>query len=211
MTPREYMNRYLNLEVRQKDGTTVTVTVDQYRRGDWGRDGAENWAIAHRLRTKGVDEGVVLQVGKEKINIERHNQMDTKGKKWEVLASLPFWGKGSPEQCQLVLQPADHWGRARKGLQAYAKNRLLVTRDAEERLLSDKSYINPRARDFFLDVFQFIHDQCTAISGDIAPSAIRAGASMQHGVTFHPDYPIILRRPHNDHMHFQLGQAIHKK
>ncbi len=121
MTPREYMNRYVSLDVRRKDGDTVKVTVDQYRRGDWGFDGAENWAIVNRLRTKGIDEGTVLQVGKEAIKIERHNRMETKGKKWEVLVGLPFWGKGSPEQCQLVLQLADYWGRARNGLQAYAK------------------------------------------------------------------------------------------
>jgi hypothetical protein len=100
----------------------------------------------------------------------------------------------------------DWWGNNTR-----TSYRLLITRDVEERLQSDKSYFNPRARDFFLDVFQFIHDECTVIAGDIAPSALRSGALMQYGVTMHPDYPGLIRRPHNDHMHFQLGQAIHKK
>ncbi|MBL8211608.1 MAG: hypothetical protein JNK87_12885 [Bryobacterales bacterium] len=58
-----------------------------------------------------------------------------------------------------ALQPAvgtDPWGAA-----TITSYRLLHTRDVEERLKSDRLYWNPRSRDFFLDVFQFIAAECT--------------------------------------------------
>lgn len=88
--------------------------------------------------------------------------------------------------------------------------RLLVTKDAEEKDLADKTYYNPRARDFFLDVYTFISEQCAFGRFDISPAALRSGAPILAGYTIHPDYPTLLRRPHNDHIHFQLGQAVQK-
>jgi hypothetical protein len=99
----------------------------------------------------------------------------------------------------------DRWGTDRQ-----THYRLLVTKDAEERLLDDKDYRNPRARDFFLDVFKFISAQCAFGQFDISPTAMRSGGNFMAGFTVHPDYPTLLRRPHNDHVHFQLGEAVHK-
>src|SRR3954471_11026283 len=83
--------------------------------------------------------------------------------------------------------------------------RLLVTKDAEERDPSEKNYYNPNARDFFLDVYTFISEECMFGSLDISPLSLRGGAVIKPGYTVHPDYPTLLRRPHNDHIHFQLG------
>ncbi len=67
------------------------------------------------------------------------------------------------------------------------------------------------ARDFFLDVYTFVSEQCTFGPYDIAPDAFKNGSPMKAGYTLHPDYPIVdKRRHHNDHIHFQLGQAILK-
>lgn len=67
--------------------------------------------------------------------------------------------------------------------------RLLVTRDAEARDPSDKNYWNFQARDFFLDVLEFVAKECNSNS-DSPPREVRAGAAIKAGVTFHPDYPL---------------------
>jgi len=67
------------------------------------------------------------------------------------------------------------------------------------------------AKNFFVDVYTFISEQCTFGRYDIAPDAFKNGAVMRAGYTLHPDYPIVdSRRHHNDHIHFQLGEAILK-
>jgi hypothetical protein len=102
-----------------------------------------------------------------------------------------------------VNDDGDRWGSDQ---QTYY--RLLVTKDAEEKDPSEKDYYNPNARDFFLDVFTLISEECIYGSWEIDPVSIRAGSLFKAGYTIHPDYPTLLRRPHNDHIHFQLGQAI---
>jgi len=66
---------------------------------------------------------------------------------------------------------------------------------------------NPRAKDFFLDVYRFISEQCAFGPNDISPAAFKSGSPLKAGYTLHPDYPTQQRRPHNDHIHFQLGSA----
>ncbi len=101
----------------------------------------------------------------------------------------------------------DAWGNATR-----TTYRLRKTRDVEERLKTDKRYWNPRARDFFLDVFQFIAAECNN-SGDSSVADMSGGAQLKLGVTKYPDYPLPEgrggRRAHWDHLHFQLGQAFY--
>lgn len=82
------------------------------------------------------------------------------------------------------------------------------------RLSNLKEPIDPGdalTRDFFLDVYTFVSEQCMFGSLDISPAAFRSGSPMKAGYTHHPDYPITQRRrAHNDHVHFQIGPAILK-
>jgi hypothetical protein len=65
--------------------------------------------------------------------------------------------------------------------------------------------------EFFLDVYTFVSEQCMFGPFDIPPSSMTTGSPLKAGYTLHPDYPIRdQRRHHNDHIHFQLGQAILK-
>jgi hypothetical protein len=68
-------------------------------------------------------------------------------------------------------------------------------------LLNDEHYRNPRARDFFLDVFKFVSEQCAFGQFDISLAALRSGANLMAGFAVYPDYPTLLRRQHNDHIH----------
>jgi hypothetical protein len=95
----------------------------------------------------------------------------------------------------------DYWGTTTQ-----TNYRLMRTKDVEERDGGDPQYWNPRARDFFLDVFAFIEEQCN--HGDIGAIAMRSGGAFKGGWTVHPDYPTYERRPHNDHIHFQLGKTF---
>jgi hypothetical protein len=56
--------------------------------------------------------------------------------------------------------------------------------------------------------------ECT-LGPDVAEDVFRNGDALKEGTIFHPDYPFpgvpgvrAGRRGHNDHMHFQLGQAF---
>lgn len=100
----------------------------------------------------------------------------------------------------------DRWGNDRQ-----TTYRLLVNMDAEARIPGTKGYFNFQARDFFLDLLQFIEDECAFSPKETSAQALRNGAKFHPGFTMHPDYPNFMRRPHNDHVHFQLGEAIHKK
>jgi hypothetical protein len=96
----------------------------------------------------------------------------------------------------------DRWGTDNS-----TSYRLLVNHDAEEMPDDDPLYYNPRAREFFLDVYSFVSEECAFGPNDISPSAMKGGGKIKAGFTVHPDYPTALRVPHNDHMHFQLGNA----
>ena len=67
---------------------------------------------------------------------------------------------------------------------------------------------------FFGDVYQVVAEQCT-LGPDIGAAEFRRADPLKAGTVYHPDHPIpgipkVLagRRGHNDHMHFQLGQAF---
>jgi hypothetical protein len=72
---------------------------------------------------------------------------------------------------------------------------------------SDPEYQNPQAREFFLDVYRFISEECRFGPHDISPAALQAGLPIKEGYTLHPDYPTKKRVDHKDHMHFQLGDT----
>ncbi len=85
------------------------------------------------------------------------------------------------------------------------------------RLAFSKDHRDVSAYEFFADVYQFVTEQCTLGSG-IEPeneaAAFRGGSPLKAGTVMHPDYPvpgvpklIPGRRTHNDHIHFQLGNA----
>lgn len=97
----------------------------------------------------------------------------------------------------------DRWGH-----DTQTSYRLLTSKDEPPKLPADKDYFNPLAKDFFLDVYSFVAEECAFGSNDISPAAFKGGHKMKAGFTIHPDYPTGLRFYHMDHMHFQLGQAF---
>lgn len=62
------------------------------------------------------------------------------------------------------------------------------------------------AYSFFAEVYDFVYEQCTVGSMDVAQ--LKEGQRVQPGNIIHPDYPASsLRSTHQEHMHFQLGSA----
>jgi hypothetical protein len=59
---------------------------------------------------------------------------------------------------------------------------------------------------FFQEVYSFAVEQCTVGSSDVAE--LKEGQAIMAGNIIHPDYPTFLRRTHQEHMHFQLGNAF---
>ncbi len=66
---------------------------------------------------------------------------------------------------------------------------------------------------FFADVYELVTQECT-LGPDVSADEFRAGSPLEAGTIIHPDYPVpgvpkvvAGRRGHNDHMHFQLGNA----
>jgi hypothetical protein len=71
------------------------------------------------------------------------------------------------------------------------------------RLLAD-----PSAYLFFASVYAFAHEQCTVGRADFGPASFASGGAIGSGTIIHPDYPgSKLRKSHQEHMHFQLGNA----
>lgn len=131
MTPRGYMERYLNLSIRRKDGSSTPVKVNQYRNTSiekYGKDKAAWSAFAAKLGRKGAGITSTLHIdtvdGPQKleppVSPTLITGMQGQGDAWMVMASYVFGGKGAPEHCQIVLQLADHWGLTKGNLQAYA-------------------------------------------------------------------------------------------
>jgi hypothetical protein len=61
------------------------------------------------------------------------------------------------------------------------------------------------AYQFFIDVYDFIYEQCSV--GKLDVSQLAEGQRISAGNIIHPDYPGGLRATHQEHMHFQLGEA----
>lgn len=81
--------------------------------------------------------------------------------------------------------------------------RLAISNDAQDQVPAQ----------FFSDVYEFVTEQCT-LGPDIADDLFRNGHPLRPGTVMHPDYPVAGvpgvvagRRGHNDHIHFQLGNA----
>jgi hypothetical protein len=102
MTPWDYAERYLPIMVPSPDGD-IPVSVRRYHIGaptaakDLTYTGVQDHINAQRKKTPGYR--LTLQVNDNPISI---------GAWTDVRESLlqPFWGKGSPEDCQIVLQVA---------------------------------------------------------------------------------------------------------
>src|SRR5215475_5042678 len=101
-TPSEYADRYRNLQVGFADGD-VKVTIQRYHIGN--PDGE-----AELLR-QAVKEYIQAQLKKDAgftLDLIVNGQTDTVSTYDEVKGHVvaPFWGKGSPEDCQVAAQLA---------------------------------------------------------------------------------------------------------
>jgi hypothetical protein len=117
LTPTQYADRYRNLEV-YVDPAPVTVDIHRYHIGAPTSAKDVLWtALREHFRVKlGRDPTYELQlrVNNDSAKFTAHTQM---------LQNVvrPFWGKGSPEDCQIVLQLAVLLEVTTKpALQAYA-------------------------------------------------------------------------------------------
>jgi len=122
LSPVGYANRYLNLQVPFDDGTT-SVRISKYHIGSPKAEQGALWQALkeHFLRNQRRDASwrLRLRVNSETAEFSSAHDMLHR-------AANPFWGKGSPEDCQIVLQLAVILGRVpgRDSLQAYADNNL---------------------------------------------------------------------------------------
>lgn len=117
----EYAERYLQLAVPFDDGA-VTVRVDRYHLGDPDAEQGQLWQDLkdhfRKERAKNQLYRLKLRVNSELAEFQSAAEM-------LHLAVNPFWGKGSPEDCQVVLQLAVRLSRATKAnLQSYCDNHL---------------------------------------------------------------------------------------
>jgi hypothetical protein len=112
MTPMRYAERYLHLEVPFADGP-VTVSVDRYVTQTPTAEKDQLWNALVRALQK--TPKLSLTVNGEAVQFTSVSQLQ-----FHVLD--PFFGKGSPEDCQIVLQLAVMLGRvpSKQALQAYA-------------------------------------------------------------------------------------------
>jgi hypothetical protein len=142
MSPSQYKARYQNLSVPLADGSSTTIRVNQYRlRSSKTYNAAAATAFLDKLKKNGVDMELRVDTGAETFRIvhrtadggiQVHEQTRTGPVKVEssvlkqvrVMARYVFAGKGAPEDCQIVLQLADHWNLAPGGLQKYADDAL---------------------------------------------------------------------------------------
>ena len=101
MTPKQYAEKYWNLEVPFADGS-VTVRVDRYLSGCHSSD------LLRKAQTLVEKKDAPLTVRVRTI----HGGLDTRTYDWITRKKLtgvlqdPFTGKGSPEEVQVLLQVA---------------------------------------------------------------------------------------------------------
>jgi hypothetical protein len=111
MTPLEYLDRYYNLEVPVDDaqGTTqwVKVKVACYRLGEDGLKSRENFLS--KLRPHLDEKGETIKVKVKSVYGEEEKTFRSRGEIAPFVAA-PFFGKGSPEDVQIVLQLAVRYG-----------------------------------------------------------------------------------------------------
>jgi hypothetical protein len=121
MTPARYAERYLNLEVGFDDGPVI-VKIGKYHIGepDAEKDVLLGGVRDHFQTKQKKDPGYKLRltVNATPVEFSSLNEMQRR-------IVNPFWGKGSPEDCQIVLQVAVLVGRATTStVQTYADTHL---------------------------------------------------------------------------------------
>jgi hypothetical protein len=143
MTPRQYKARYESLTVSLAGGGSATVKINKYRnRHHKSYNEATATAFLNKLAAARIDTELLVDSGPETFRILHRNrdssftvnEMTETGpqrvnqqvdyKFLQLMARYVFAGKGAPEHCQIVLQLADHWKLAPRGLQAYADDAL---------------------------------------------------------------------------------------
>lgn len=111
MTPLEYLQRYYNLEVpvENEQGTTewVKVKISCYRLGEDGLNSRETFL--NKLRPHLDEKGETITVKVKSIYGEEAQTFRSRGEIAPFVAA-PFFGKGSPEDVQIVLQLAVRYG-----------------------------------------------------------------------------------------------------
>jgi hypothetical protein len=117
LTPVDYAKRYWNLEVPLSAGGSARVHVDRYHIGEPDAAQGRLWSRLkeHFKREQHKNPAFRLQVQVNSIPTEFASPES-------ILRRVvsPFWGKGSPEDCQITLQVALLLGEASPdGLQAY--------------------------------------------------------------------------------------------
>lgn len=116
MTPRAYASRYLPVKVPTGQGSTP-VRIQRYRLGTPKPAQQQLWSalgdhFAGKKKTPGYR--LALTVNDAPFPVESREKI-------RMPAVRPFWGKGSPEDCQVVLQLASLLGLlGRQTLQDWA-------------------------------------------------------------------------------------------
>jgi hypothetical protein len=116
MTPVEYAERYLNLEVPFDSGPT-TVHVTKYHMGNPDTEQGQLWQALkeHFAGRQKKDPSYKL-----KLRVNQNTEEFSSAQEMLHRAVNPFWGKGSPEDCQIVLQLAVLLrGKKKSELQGY--------------------------------------------------------------------------------------------
>ena len=121
LTPVQYAERYWNLQV-PIENDSVQVRIDRYHLGeaDAAKDRLWSGLKRHFQEQQKVDKGYRLRLRVNSVPVE-FPSVD------QMLRRVvsPFYGKGSPEDCQIVLQLAVLLGEAtREGLQRYCDSHL---------------------------------------------------------------------------------------
>lgn len=120
MNPVEYAERYRNLSIQANGQTQNNIRVEIYRIGKPDDEQGKLWQALkehfHAAKKKDPNYALTLTVNGGQ---ERFDSTD------KLLRHVvnPFWGKGSPEDCQISLSLAVTLGRTTMArVQAYAKD-----------------------------------------------------------------------------------------
>src|SRR5579864_1024404 len=102
-TPLEYANQYRSLAVGLSDGSSVTLSIDQYLSGKWS-DEADHLIDAsvgdfHKQKTKDPSFQLSVTVNGQPAGIDNEDLL-------RRILHYAFEGKGSPEDCQVGAQLA---------------------------------------------------------------------------------------------------------
>src|SRR5262245_52625418 len=118
-TPVQYAERYWSMEVPFSDGS-VRVHVDKYHIGHPADAQGKLWSKLKDHFHKHRDKSYALSLI---VNRVQHDFRSTDELLRRVVS--PYYGKGSPEDCQITLQIAVMLGESSKGqLQKYCDDYL---------------------------------------------------------------------------------------